>query len=245
MPSVLITQLINRPETPRPGRGGAPAFRALIGATRAWWVLSSWGFSDVRVLDGGLDSWVLAGGVLESGPLVAGAEEEFDASTLVDRAGGVLATQADVLAAIHDADADTSQQPLPPQPPPPPPPQRQPCGAPAADSVTPPPATPQASGPGPGQLMSAAGGDGRRAQIVDTLPFSWPNTAARYGAQYGPARQGHIKHALSAPCAALVADDHGRFVSERQMRGGSTAVVVEAFLLPAHTQVLPTCVCRS
>src|SRR3954466_9961065 len=37
-------------------------------ATRFWWMLTSLGFDDVAVLDGGLDKWKLEGRPLETGP---------------------------------------------------------------------------------------------------------------------------------------------------------------------------------
>lgn len=39
-------------------------------AARAWWLLRWGGVQDVRLLDGGLDAWVRAGGGLESGDVV-------------------------------------------------------------------------------------------------------------------------------------------------------------------------------
>jgi thiosulfate/3-mercaptopyruvate sulfurtransferase len=39
------------------------------GSSRAWWVLTAAGLTDVRILDGGLPAWVSAGGTLESGPV--------------------------------------------------------------------------------------------------------------------------------------------------------------------------------
>lgn len=38
------------------------------GSSRAWWVLTAAGLSDVRILDGGWAAWRAAGGVVETGP---------------------------------------------------------------------------------------------------------------------------------------------------------------------------------
>ena len=39
------------------------------GSARAWWVLTAAGLTDLRILDGGLSAWRLAGGSLDTGPV--------------------------------------------------------------------------------------------------------------------------------------------------------------------------------
>src|SRR5690606_23934948 len=58
-------------------------------ASRAWWALRRAGIADVRVLDGGLSAWRAAGGVLETGEVVA---EPGDARVGAPGTGDVLDT---------------------------------------------------------------------------------------------------------------------------------------------------------
>jgi thiosulfate/3-mercaptopyruvate sulfurtransferase len=74
-----------------------------MGATRAWWTLTSWGFSDVRVLDGGLNAWKAAGGTVGTGPANAVAPADFDEASLTDNAA-MVATAEDVLLATSSDD---------------------------------------------------------------------------------------------------------------------------------------------
>ena len=84
---------------------GARAGSGMMWATRCWWVLRSWGFANVSVLDGGLDVWVAEGRALAPGA-AAHPPQQFDAATLVDRADS-SASKEDVLervAAIEASD---------------------------------------------------------------------------------------------------------------------------------------------
>ncbi len=79
-------------------RTGVPvvAYDAVGGmsAARAWWLLRWCGVPDVRILDGGLDAWVAAGGALEVGDV---APEPGD---VVLSAGGLEVLGPDDVAAI-------------------------------------------------------------------------------------------------------------------------------------------------
>ena len=73
--------------------------QGLMGATRAWWTLVSWGFTSVQVLDGGFAAWKAAGGEVVAGAAPA-APVAFDSSTLADT--GLKASAGDVRAATAD-----------------------------------------------------------------------------------------------------------------------------------------------
>ncbi|MFD2094273.1 sulfurtransferase [Blastococcus deserti] len=71
LPSVQRLQAAARRWGIREG-GAVVAYDATGGlaAARAWWLLRWGGLSDVRLLDGGLDAWVRAGGDVELGDVV-------------------------------------------------------------------------------------------------------------------------------------------------------------------------------
>ena len=72
-----------------------------LAAARAWWLLRWGGVTDVRLLDGGLDAWVRAGGPVESGDVEPAPGDvmlsgggmpvlTIDAAAALPAAGGVL-----------------------------------------------------------------------------------------------------------------------------------------------------------
>ena len=72
-----------------------------LAAARAWWLLRWGGLADVRLLDGGLEAWVRAGGALESGDVVPGPGDvtltgggmpvlTIDEAAALPASGGVL-----------------------------------------------------------------------------------------------------------------------------------------------------------
>lgn len=69
----------------------------VYGPTRCWWTLNTWGFTNVRVLDGGFDAWKAAGGKPQAGA-AAPKPVSFDQSSLVDKAQ-LKATTEDVVMA--------------------------------------------------------------------------------------------------------------------------------------------------
>ena len=68
-----------------------------LAAARAWWLLRWGGLSDVRILDGGLDAWLRAGGPVESGDVVP---EPGDATLT---GGGMPVLTIDEAAALPDS----------------------------------------------------------------------------------------------------------------------------------------------
>ena len=67
-----------------------------MGATRAWWTLQTWGFTNVRVLDGCFECWQQeTGGAPVPGASMPKGGVQFDASTVTDK-GFMKATQVEV-----------------------------------------------------------------------------------------------------------------------------------------------------
>ncbi|SFT53365.1 thiosulfate/3-mercaptopyruvate sulfurtransferase [Geodermatophilus amargosae] len=65
-----------------------------LAAARAWWLLRWGGLTEVRLLDGGLDAWVAAGGDLETGDVVP------EPGDVVLTCGGMPTLTADEAAAL-------------------------------------------------------------------------------------------------------------------------------------------------
>ncbi|MBF6212295.1 sulfurtransferase [Nocardia puris] len=64
-----------------------------MAAARAWWLLRWGGLADVRILDGGLPAWTVAGG-----DLATGAESDPEPGDVELRAGGMPVADADAVA---------------------------------------------------------------------------------------------------------------------------------------------------
>lgn len=94
--------LYSRPAPCLPNSNGGTV--GMMGATRAWWMLTSWGFSNVCVLDGGWQAWLREAGPVSSGPS-APQPAAFMPAGLVDYGRQAKATADDVLAAINDGKA--------------------------------------------------------------------------------------------------------------------------------------------
>eukprot|EP00658_Telonema_sp_P-2_P075038 TRINITY_DN6440_c0_g1_i2.p1 TRINITY_DN6440_c0_g1~~TRINITY_DN6440_c0_g1_i2.p1 ORF type:complete len:282 (-),score=60.22 TRINITY_DN6440_c0_g1_i2:470-1315(-) len=78
----------------------------MMGATRAWWVLSSWGLKNVTVMDGGFESWVSDGLAIEEGPSNRPAGTCFNVSGLVDGSASWRASSDQVCSAIQEDEGD-------------------------------------------------------------------------------------------------------------------------------------------
>jgi len=74
-------------------------------ATRFWWMLTSLGYENVSVLDGGLDKWKLEGRPLETGPAKRYPPAAFTAKPkagfFVDKHATLAATTADNTAVVN------------------------------------------------------------------------------------------------------------------------------------------------
>lgn len=69
----------------------------LPAATRAWWILRYAGHNQVRVLNGGLDAWIKAGGKLEQGA------RQYEATQFVGQLrSGMITSKEEVLKAMGD-----------------------------------------------------------------------------------------------------------------------------------------------
>ena len=78
--------------------------RGMMTATRAWWVLRSWGFNNLHILDGGVDVYIKYKNRIQmSSNVDKYPAANFDLTSLVDNSQ-LKATTEDVLHAIKDTD---------------------------------------------------------------------------------------------------------------------------------------------
>ena len=78
--------------------------RGMMTATRAWWVLCSWGFNNVHILDGGIDVYIQSkNGIQMSSNVDKYPAANFDLTSLVDNSQ-LKASTEDVLHAIKNMD---------------------------------------------------------------------------------------------------------------------------------------------
>eukprot|EP01052_Picozoa_sp_SAG31_P009386 SAG31_NODE_491_length_14923_cov_12.905221_5_plen_280_part_00 len=84
---------------PSDGEFAARVAAGMMWATRCWWVLWSWGFTNVAVLDGGFERWVADDRPVGSG-VFTHPPRRFDAASLVDHSAA-KADKATVLRLVN------------------------------------------------------------------------------------------------------------------------------------------------
>ena len=85
---------------------GGRVASGMMWATRCWWVLRSWGFTHVAVLDGGVERWIGDGREVVTGTHAHSATE-FDVSSLRDHAK-MAATKETVLERVRSIESGDS-----------------------------------------------------------------------------------------------------------------------------------------